>query len=249
MWKSLVFKSWLETRARFLWGLALVTGAISHTVLTASKVIPMINQQMPWQHLSFSRYLWVDVYAGSLLATWTGFTVLFSTGGLRTEELSGATAFTLSLPVRRNTLLQAQAVVGLTEAIALGFLPAFLVPGLSALTGNSFPASQAMLHAVLLVGAGVALFGWSFLMSQIAQGEFMGLAISLGSIGAFFVLVKKVRALDDLDIFDTMTGADMLDRQTFLLHGPLPWLGLVATVATMAGMLWLAMWLIERHDF
>ena len=130
-----------------------------------------------------------------------------------------------------------------------GFLPAFLIPGLCSLVSQTYPISQALLHSVLLVGAGEVLYGWTFLVSQMIQKQFGALAISLSSIGAFFVLVKRVHALDDLDIFDIMTGADLLDRHTFLIHGHLPWLSLATTASLFVGMVWVSILFIERHDF
>ena len=249
MWKMLVYKSWLETRSRFLWCLSLTLAGISHTVLTAPTVIRSVHQQLPWVQVSFTSYLWIDVYAGSFLAAWVALVVILAIGGLRGEGASGACAFTLSLPIRRSKFLLAQFAVGIAEGVAFGFLPALLIPGLSSLVRQTYPLSQALLHSVLLVGAGAVLYGWAFLISQTTRKPFGALAISLSSIGAFFVLVKRVRVLDDLDIFDTMTGADLLDRHTFALHGPLPWLSLATTTALLLVMLWISTVVIERSDF
>jgi len=249
MWKMLLHKSWLETRSRFIWCLALTMASISHTVLTAPTVIQSVHHQLPWVEVSFASYLWIDVYAGSLRAAWVVFVVIMAMGGLRREEASGACAFTLSLPIRRSRFLQSQLAVGIAESVGFGFLPAMLIPGLSSLVTQTYPLSQALLHSVLLVGAGEVLYGWAFLVSQMTQKQFGALAISLGSIGTFFVLVKRIRRLDAFDIFDIMTGADLLDRHTFMLHGPLPWLSLATIASLFVGMVWISILFIERHDF
>lgn len=249
MWKMLFYKSWLETRSRFLWCLSLTLASVSHTVFTAPSVVRSIHQQVPWVEVSFTRYLWTSVYAGSLLAAWVALVVMLAMGGLRGEQSSGALAFTLSLPVRRSGSLVTQAAVGFAESIAFAFLPAFLIPGLSSLAGEVFSLSQALQHAILLAGAGELLYGWAFLVSQMTQGRFGSLAVSLSSIGVFFVLVKKIHALDDFDIFDTMTGIDLLNRHTFLIEGRLPWLSLATTTSLFVGMICISMFLIERHDF
>jgi hypothetical protein len=199
--------------------------------------------------VSFASYLWIDIYAGCLLAAWVALVVILAMGGLRGEEASGACAFTLSLPIRRRRFLLAQLAVGISESVVFGFLPACLIPELCSLVTQWCPISQALLHAALLVSAGEVLYGWAFLVSQMTQRQFGSLAISLSSIGAFFVLVKRVHALDDFDIFDIMTGADLLDRKTFLLHGPLPWLGLSITASLFVVMVALSILLIEHHDF
>ena len=166
MWKMLVYKSWLETRSRFFWCLALTLASISHTVLTAPTVVQSVHHQLPWAEVSFASYLWIGVYAGSLLAAWVALVVILAMGGLRGEEASGACAFTLSLPIRRKRFLLAQLAVGKAESAMFGFLPAFLIPGLCSLVSQTYPISQALLHSVLLVGAGEVLYGWTFLVSM-----------------------------------------------------------------------------------
>ena len=249
MWKSLLYRSWLETRSLFLWGSLLVLGTVSNSVLQGPKIMRAIEQQLPWMYMPFPRYLWETVYQGSLLATWTAFVVLLGLGGLRREHSSGISAFTLSLPARRRKFLQAQAVVALAEAMVMGFLPAVLVPALSRLIGQMFAIEQALRYAVLLVGAGLVFYGWTVLLSHLTDGRLTALTISASSIGALFLLVKTIRALDDFDIFDTMCGKDMLDKHTFLLHVSLPWATLGVTLSIALGLVWLSMLLVERRDF
>src|SRR5215467_141892 len=249
MWRSLLYKSWLETRSRFLWGSLLVLGTVSNSVLQGPKVMRAVQQQLPWMQMPFPRCLWETVYQGSLLATWIAFVVLLGLGGLRREHSTGVSAFTLSLPARRSKFVQAQAIVALSEAIVMGFLPVLLVPALSRLIGQTFAIGQALCYAVLLVGAGLVFYGWTVLLSHLTDGRLTALTISASSIGAFFVLVKKIRALDYFDIFDTMCGKDMLDKHTFLLHGPLPWARLGVTLTIMLGLVGLSMVLVERRDF
>jgi len=249
MWRSLLYQSWLKTRSRFLWGSLLVLGTTSNSVFHGPKVMRAFQQQLPWLPMPFARYLWETIYHGSLLATWIAFVVMLGLGGLRQEQSSGASAFTLSLPTRRSKFLQAQAAVALAEALVIGFTPALLVPALATLIGQTFAIGQALRYAVLLVGGGLAFYGWTFLLSHLTQGDFTGLTISATSIGAFFVLSKHIRALDEFDIFDTMCGKDMLDRHTFVLHGPLPWARLALSLTVMVGLVWLSMVLVERHDF
>ncbi len=245
----MLYKSWLETRSRFLWGLAFILGTVGNSVLQAPRVMRSVEQQLSWEHMTFARYVWETVYHGSLLATWIGFAVILGMGGLRREQSSGASALTLSLPARRSKFLRAQAAVALAEAIVMGFLPALEVPALSFLVGQRFATDQTLRYAVLLVGAGLVFYGWTLLLSQLTQGEFTSLTISLISIGAFFVLVKRIRALDEFDIFDTMCGKDMLEKHTFLLRGPLPWARLGVTLAVMLALVRLSMVLVERRDF
>jgi ABC-type transport system involved in multi-copper enzyme maturation permease subunit len=208
-----------------------------------------MGQQLQGEHISFARYIWIDLYDASLLASWMGLTVILALGGLRHEHSNGASAFSLSLPARRRTWIVAQTIVAMAESIFLGFLPAVMIPALSPIVGQGFPQDQAAGFAILMVGTGLVFSAWTLFISQLAGGELASLVISLCSIGAFFVLVKRVPILDRFDIFDTMTGADMLDRQTFLLHGPLPWETLAVTTTLLLCLIWLSMIVIERRDF
>ena len=55
----------------------------------------------------------------------------------------------------------------------------------------------------------------------------------------FFVLVsRQYGALDEFDVFDIICGKDMLDRHTFLLHGPLPWASLAVTLTVTLSLAW-----------
>lgn len=245
----LLHKCWLESRFRFLCGLFLVTATVTHTVLFAPHTLNLIRQQMPWEHMGFAGYVWLTIYDGSLLAAWIIMAVILSSRGLRREQSLGVAAFTLSLPIRRRSIVGAQSFVALAELVVLGAVPALLVSGLSRVVGLAFPLSQGLAHAALLVCPGIVFYGWSLLLAQLAGSEPASLTISLSSIGAFFVLVKRIHALDSLDIFDVMSGADLLDRHTFLLHGPLPWTTFSVAFALLFGMVGLSMLRIERHDF
>lgn len=249
MLRTLLHKCWLESRFRFLCGLFLVIATVTHTVLFSPHTLTLIRQQMPWEHMGFPKYVWLTIYDGSLLAVWIILAVILSSRGLRREQSLGVAAFTLSLPIRRRSIVGAQSFVALAELVVLGAVPALLVPGLSRLVGLPFPLSQGLAHAALLVCPGIVFYGWSLLLTQLAGSEPASLTISLSSIGAFFVLVKRIHALDSLDIFDVMSGADLLDRDTFLLQGHLPWLTFAVAWALLFGMVGLSMLWIERHDF
>lgn len=248
MIKSLVHKAWMETRFRFCWGLLVVLAIVSRTVLKASAEMTKIGQLTPWTHMSFPHYLWVNLYDESLLVVWLSFAVILAVGGLGQELANGVSAFSLSLPVRRRDWLFARTGIVLLELVLFGFVPALLIPPLSGVAGFSYPFSQTVQFAVLLVGVGLVFTGLTILVAHITGSEVTSMATSLCTMGAFFVLVKRVPALDRFDIFDTMTGVDMLDRQTYLLRGNLPLGTLAGTVAAFTGMLVAATIIIERRD-
>ena len=245
---QLMGKVWLETRSRFLMGVILVLTIVGHIVLTAPSGMPLMEEQVH-QHVPFAWYLFGELYAGALLAAWTGLAVLLALGGLRQEFASSRSAFSLSLPVRRRTWLLAHAFVSFSELMVLGFLPAFVIPLLAHLVGQEFSPIQSTEYAILLVVPGLVFATWTVFVSHIVGGELVTLAGALCAIGGFFAAVKKIPALDDFDVFDTMSGLDLIDRRTFLLHGALPWGTFVATSVISGVLIGLSVLIIERRDF
>ncbi len=248
MLRLLICKVWLETRPRFACGVCLILAVVSHTVVMASTAISLMEGQIH-ALVPFARYLGGDLYGGSLLAAWVGLAVLLSQGGLRQEFSKSTSAFSLSLPARRRTWLLAQAIVTVGQLVVLGVLPALMVPMLAKLIGHPFSLTQSMEYALLLVCPGLVFAAWTVFISQIVGGELPGIAVALCSIGAFFVAVKRIPALDSWDLFDTMSGVDLIDRQTFLLHGPLPWGTFAITMAILLFFLGLSVVVLERQDF
>jgi hypothetical protein len=210
--------------------------------------MPFIEEQAQ-THVSFAMYLVGNLYDAALLVVWTLLAVLLALGGLRQEFASGRCAFSLSLPVRRRTWLLAQTLVSFCELIVLGFLPALVIPLLAHLVGQEFTPMQSTEHSILLVVPGLALAAWSIFVSHIVGSELPTLAAAFCAIGAFLVAVKNIPVLDDLDVFDTMSGVDLVDRQTFLLRGPLPWETFAVTTLVLLCFIGLSMLAIERRDF
>lgn len=245
---QLVGKVWLETRSRFFWGVCLVLTAVGYIVLISPRAIPFIEAEAQ-KHVSFPLYLVADLYNATLLVVWTLLAVLLALGGLRQEFASGRSAFSLSLPVGRRTWLLAQTLVSFCELIVLGFLPAFVIPILAHLVGQEFSPMQSAEHALVLVVPGLVFAALTVFLSHTVGSELPTVAGAFCAIGAFLVAVKKIHAFDAFDLFDTMSGVDLIDRRTFLLHGSLPWETFAITTFILLSFIGLSIWAIERLDF
>jgi hypothetical protein len=210
--------------------------------------MPFIEEEAQ-KHIPFALYLVGDLYDAALLVVWTLLAVLLALGGLRQEFASSRCAFSLSLPVRRRTWLLAQTLVSFCELIVLGFLPALVIPLLSRLVGQEFSPMQSIEHSILLAVPGLVLAAWTVFVSHIVGSELPTVAGTFCAIGAFLVAVKKIPVLDNLDVFDTMSGVDLVDRHTFLLHGPLPWGTFAITTLVLLCFIGLSMLVIERQDY
>src|SRR5436190_3321438 len=108
------YKSWLETRSRFLIGLALLVCSGAATVFTYPKVhellatVPSMDLRGPLGEKvreaaalasSYRGYVWSQWFGQNLIQLWTIFAVILGTGGLLSQMSGGGGVFTLSLPV------------------------------------------------------------------------------------------------------------------------------------------------------
>lgn len=74
--------------------------------------------------------------------------------------------------------------------------------------------------------AGLAILSFGLLLSEIFEGEFTTPVVGLCGITAVF-LSYKARTLRGWDVFDVMSATATIDPKTQLLHGVIPWMGLV----------------------
>src|SRR4051794_40331935 len=143
-------KAWLETRFRFFAGAGLVGAVTAFFVF----VQPFVTRQWlrdrvvhpEWAEpgwltralVDYPFFLWHFLFADLLQSTWIVFAVLLGLGGVAREAAQGSAGFPLSLPVTRRRLLAVRTAVGGMEVLALGLVPALLVPALSAAAGHAY---------------------------------------------------------------------------------------------------------------
>src|SRR5229473_1193627 len=110
------YKSWMETRWRFLIGLALLIFTAASTVLTYPQVVKLlplatkldlsggIGRRVA-ESIELARdyrgYVWSQWFLKNMPQMWGLFAVLLGTGGLLSPASGGGTLFTLSLPASR----------------------------------------------------------------------------------------------------------------------------------------------------
>lgn len=245
---ALMYKAWLETRARFLTGAVIITLLIVWTVLRANGVIEGYERFRPGEHMQYAEYIWISLYRGYLQAFWIFCALMLGLGGLWREQAQGTAGFTLSLPVSRSHVTCIRILVGLFEIIALGFLSAFLIPLLSALEGNHYSLAQSVSFSTLLVGGGMIFFGWGVLLSHLIQKEFTAPAIGM-SAALLLYFISRLPHLTAYNIFDVMSGKHYLGHQTFLLQKGMPWSGITASLILTLATIAISLKLIRARDF
>ncbi len=248
------YKSWLETRWRFLIGLALLmcsAGAIVLTYPRVKELLPLVPAvevggelgRRIREAMELSReyrgFVWAQGFSQNFPQMGTLFAVLLGTGGLLS---GGAALFTLSLPATRAQLLRVRAATGLAEWLVLALVPSLLIPLLSPAIGESYSIGSALAHGVCLFLAGGVFFSLALLLSTLFGDIWRPLLITL-AIAAGLVLFEQLTPLAGRGIFGVMSG------ESYFRTGSMPWAGLFVSAAASAAMLYGASVNLERRDF
>jgi ABC-2 type transport system permease protein len=252
------YKAWLETRWRFLIGLALLlcsAAAIVLTYPTLMKLLPTLPamddgtvigrriREAADLSRSYRGYVWSQGFRQNLAELVTLFAVLLGTGGLLTNAAGGASLFTLSMPVSRPRLLGIRAAASLVELLTLAVIPALAIPLLSPSIGESYGVGSTLVHAVCLFFAAAVFFSLAFLLSIVFDDVWRPLVITL-AIAIVLGLAEHVFPWLARDgVFGVMSG------ETYFRTGAVPWAGLLTTAAVSIAMMYAASAIFARRDF
>ncbi|MFL5540974.1 MAG: ABC transporter permease subunit [Longimicrobiaceae bacterium] len=246
--RMLAWKAWLETRARFAVGAALLAALTIHTVAGGPETAAAIAASHPESTFTYGEYVWLQLHAGFAQAVWIFTALLLAHGGLRRERAAGTAHLTLSLPVGRGRVLLVRTAVCVAELAALALLPALLLAALSPLAGEAYPLADALRFAAAMLGGGLVFFAVGALLAHLFEGEYTAPTVGLGVVGAWF-FAGKIPALHWLNAFDLMSGAGHLDEVTLLWETPLPWLGIAASLAAALLLMLAAAALARAADY
>ena len=246
--RMLVRKSWLESRGRFVSAAVVLAILGVSTVLRAPATISGWESIHRGEQMSYPLYIWLSLSHGFLQFLWVVAAVILGLGGLIREEALGSSGFSLALPVSRRAHVLTRAGVGAAEAAVLGFIPGLIVVALSPMIGRSYPLSQALLFAGLLVVAGLVFYALGFLLSHVLRGEYAAPAVGMAAIAVFYVLTKLPR-FELLNVFDAMDGKKVLVGRTFYLGSEFPVAVILASLAVALGMVALAVIRVKSRDF
>jgi hypothetical protein len=252
------YKSWLETRWRFLIGMALLVCSAAGLVLTephVMKLMPLARsmavsgalgreiRQSAELALEYRGYIWSQWFGQNARQTATLFAVLLGTGGMLSQPFGGAVLFTLSMPASRRRLLGVRAAAGLAEFLVLALVPSLLIPLLSPSIGETYRVDAALIHGACLFAGGAVFFSLAFLLSTVFFDLWRPLLITL-LIAVVLALCPQIfRGLEPYSLFRVMSG------EAYFRTGAVPWLGLLASAAVSASLLYAAAVNVERRDF
>jgi len=252
------YKSWLDTRSRFLVGLVLLLLSACGTVFyypQVLKLMPMASTVDASGELgrriregvalasSYRGYVWSQWMRQAMTNLATLFAVLLGSGGLFSRASGDSSLYTLSMPASRTRVLGVRAATGLTELLALAVVPALLLPLLSPSVGQSYSPAEALAHGVCLFAAAATFFSLALLLSTVFTDLWRPLLIACGVAIALSLYEAALRGQATYGLFRVMSGED------YFRTGQLPWLGLFSSVTASAAMLFAATRTIARQDF
>lgn len=252
------YKSWLETRWRFAIGLVVLILSASGSALAYPEVLELLSL-VPSGDLSgeigrriaesselardYRGYVWSQWFRQDLPQQWSLFAMLLGTGGLLSQASGGGALFTLSLPATRNRLLGVRAATALAELLALAVVPSLVLPVLSPAIGQTYGIGDALTHAACIFIAGSVFFSLTFLLSTVFNDIWRPPLIVLC---AAIVLALSEQVFRDVSRFSLFR---VMSAEVYFRHGGLPWLGLFASAAVSAAVLFAAARNIARRDF
>jgi hypothetical protein len=249
------YKAWLDTRWRFLIGLALLTLAAFGIVLyypEVVKLLPLVPsidtsgalgrriKEAAELQRSYRGYIWSQWFGQTPTQMGTLFAVLLGNGGAVSQ---GAALFTLSLPVSRNQLLAVRAGAGLAEWLVLALVPSLLIPLLSPAVGQTYSLVSALVHATCLFVVGAVFFSLALLLSTVFTDFWRPLLLACAAAFVLGLAELLARNLSRFGFFSLMSG------EMYFRTGAVPWPGLLVSAALSASMLYGAALNLARRDF
>lgn len=248
MSKALVYKTWLETRTRFVTAVIVTIAVCAFFTLAHSWIegnwqrdlIEHPEYDNPRWFLRVMRdypfYLYHYVYADFFQKIWVFLAVLLGVGGLSREAAHGSAGFTLSLPVSRSRLFGARALVAVAELFALAILALATILLGSWIMRLPYPIDHGISHLATLFLGGLVFLAASLCLSEFVEGENTPIVIALGGIGLLYFLMQPYVDGAPLDWFAIPFAIPKL------MAGPaditsahdIAWIGMLASVGGAA---------------
>jgi hypothetical protein len=109
--------------------------------------------------------------------------------------------------------------------------------------GQTYGIGEALVHGACIFIAGSVFFSLAFLLSTVFTGVWPPLLIAICVAAVLRLFDVVLRDLSRYSVFGVMSG------ESYFRGDGLPWLGLLASAAASAAMLYGAVLNIARRDF
>ena len=254
----LCYKSWLETRWRFVGGLVLLVLSAGATVALYPEVLrllPMASSIELQGELgrrvtesaelarSYRGYVWSQWFRQNMPQLWTLIVIVLGTGGVFSQAAGGGELFTLSLPVSRRRLVGVRAATLIAELLVLALIPALIFPLLSPAIGQSYGVGEALVHSLCMFVGGVLFCSLAFLLSTVFGDIWHPLLIAVCVAIAWGVVEQVTGDAFRHGVFRAMSG------ESYFRGEGMPWPSLFGSAAIAVVMLSAATRNVARQDF
>jgi ABC-type transport system involved in multi-copper enzyme maturation permease subunit len=251
------YKSWLDTRWRFLIGFGILALSACAVVLGYPRAVRLLAlvpdvdlggeigrriKESAELMRTYRGYVYAQWFGQNLIQTWTIFAVLLGSGGLVSAGSEDAALFTLSLPISRSAIVAARAATGLAELFILALVPSLLIPLLSPGVGQSYSLVDVLVHTACVFIAGAVFFHVALLLSTVFLDVWRPLLLTL-AVALVASLADQVVRGASFGIYRVMS-ADSYFRGTGV-----PWVGLVLSAAASGALFYGATQSLSRRDF
>jgi len=250
------YKSWLDTRWRFLIGLAILALSTCAVVLGYPRAVRLLElvpnvdvggeigrriKESAELMRTYRGYVYAQWFGQNLIQTWTIFAVLLGSGGLVSSGAEGAALFTLSLPISRSAIVGARAATGLAELFLLALIPSLLIPFLSPAVGQSYSIVDVLVHSACVFIGGALFFHLALLLSTMFHDIWRPLLLTL-AVALVVSLVEQFIG-NGPGIYHVMSG------DSYFRGAGLPWLGLLLCAAGSVALFYAATANLAKRDF
>ncbi len=248
------YKSWLETRWRFVIGLVVLLCSAAGVVMIYPRLAALMPSAMAADANSelgrriretaelsreFRGYIWVQWFRQNLVQTGTLFAILLGSGSVIAP--GGSALFTLSLPVSRGRIARIRAAAGLAELFVIVFASSLVVPLMAPAVGEQYSVVNALVHGACAFLAAAAFFSFAFLVSSEFSDVWRPLGIAI-AVAVALSLAEQILGAHT-GIYAVMSG------ESYFRSGHLPWTGLLVSVVASMAMLYGAAVNLARRDF
>jgi hypothetical protein len=260
----LLYRGWIETRVRFLFALPallLVCGICqsryaaylanpaaartSQATLLASRTVDFLKP-------GYESYVWLNWQAGfaimllPIIANAIASTGIVPHGGClrgRGKIEPSATAFALTLPVRRRELLLWTAGAGMLQIVAIALITQLFSVLAALWQSGSYSVADAIVFALIEAAACAPAYGAGLILTALIDDDMNSRLAGMIPIVALFVLSERYHLGITVAYFRVLSGV------SYITSGEIPWLGLSICVVVAAFLAWIAMEVVERRDY
>jgi ABC-2 type transport system permease protein len=253
---KIIYRSWLDTRWRFIGGLLILTCMAIGLVLIypqAKGLLPIAAavdlpsglaeelRKVIELSSTFEGYQWVKWQNGNLVLFGSLFAVLLGAGGV--FSAGGGAFYTLALPASRRRLLIIRAGIGLIELFGVMMLPSLAVMLAAPAIGETVDIATALVHGFCAFVAGSLLFSFTLLLATAFSDIWRPVLIGVAVAGANILAEMFFHDQLPFGVMHTMSG------ESYFRDGVMPWAGLAICAAGSAVLIYAAVINLERRDF